>query len=727
MNGAQVVDAAQQAALSTVEKAGESSKSSNGSAGGKGKGSASRSGKASEQNRASSSKSTKNRYRTGTSDDGIYIDLTGEGSDREAKSDRIDDGTNGDGDHDAEDEQEEEGAYTQEAETGEMSFVIDTAGDMDVDREIALEDEAKADRAETHVEAGLLLPSHISVIPQTSGNAAATQPNGRTTTPSRDVAADDLIDADNDDLEGDMGDFEQLDMDPSTANRYYGAEEKAERRAKEQCLACGELGHDRRHCPHQHCLACGAMDDHPTRFCPMSTSCFRCGGMGHQTRTCPKPRRGPRSEECERCGSYSHVKALCPTLWRVYTYSTLDDVDRHRAKVFFKLQSTSSTRDPRRNLDPDPEELSDSEDEFAKAGEPQLPTPSGSGSQFDPATRWCYNCSTSSNHWGDDCPEPRCNPTRGTNEPSAFSEFVSRLGPFAKLLPGAPPLAGFEMPSSQFTFSVGNSATMHVSSDAIPSSSGRSTPNNKRLAIGKHVLTSPSSSRTASPRPGDNVVSFGRTKAVAVEGGFLTRKEAKKNKKPLPEHLFKQWLRERQDHPEYADEIRAVLEEKADLEAKGLDTRGVKSIKEIVGGGKRGDGPNKRRKGDTFSDPVVVDSDDDFRDDFDSDSSDDEGGSGRKKRRGDGKGSRGQKKNTGWGHNGDNRGSTSSSSGFKGGRFSNKRQDDRVDLNNSCAHSRARKTIANMRKSHEKRCHRLEMNDGDEDKFDAGAYRKTVC
>lgn len=630
----------------------------------------------------------------------------------------------------SEDLSEENAGSIHHGEAGDMSFVFDTAGDMDVDREIALENEAKADTADTHVEAGLLLPSHVNVIPQADTTAA--HADGSISSPT---AADAEASNDDEKVDGELGDFEQLDMDPSTANRYYGAEEKAERRAKEQCLACGELGHDRRHCPHQHCLACGAMDEHPTRFCPLSTSCFRCGGMGHQTRTCPKPRRGPRSEECERCGSYSHVKALCPTLWRVYTYSTLGDFDRHRAKAFYKLQSAPSARDPRRDMEPDPAELSDSEDEFNRAGEPEAPTGSAA-SQFDPATRWCYNCSSSGNHWGDDCPEPRVNPTRGTGEPSAFSEFVSRLGPFGKLLPGAPPLAGFEMPSSQFTFSVGSGATMHVAGDAMPGPSGRGANNSRRgessrdqrgssngagLAIGRHVISSPHSSRKNSPHPGsstagtagpsrsrgsdnERLVTFDRTKAIACEdGGYLTRKEKKKGKMPLPEHLFRQWVRDRHDYPEFADKIRSALERRAELEAKGLDTSNVPTTKDIVGdsrgkqkskGSKHkssdpsSDRPSKKRKGGTLSDPVVIDSGDDNSDanltpgggssfyDTDSDSDTDarRGAGGRKKRRADGKNKRPQPPtvHTGWGHNGDG-GRGGGGKGASRGKFSNKR------------------------------------------------------
>ena len=83
---------------------------------------------------------------------------------------------------------------------------------------------------------------------------------------------------------------------------------------------------------------------------------------------------------------------------------------------------------------------------------------------------------------------------------------------------------------------------------------------------------------------GERLVSFDRTQAVACEGGgFLTRKEKKKGKTPLPEPLFRQWLRDRHDFPEHADEIRAALEKRAELEAKGLDTKSVPSTRDIVG------------------------------------------------------------------------------------------------------------------------------------------------
>ncbi|KAJ1030217.1 hypothetical protein NDA16_001128 [Ustilago loliicola] len=354
------------------------------------------------------------------------------------------------------DDEDAEGVedYMLEGDAGEMSFVIDTAGDMDVDREIALEGEAKADNVETHIESGLLLPSHVNVIPQADNSAS--KAGSSAAGPSQNAPAGEASDNEGlEDFEGDMGDFEQLDMDPSTANRYYGAEEKAERRAKEQCLACGD-----------------------------------------------SPAAGPSSR------------------------------------------------------------------------------------------------------------------SRGGDS--------------------------------------------------------------------------------------ERLVSFDRTKAVESEGGFLTRKEKKKGKTPLPEHLFRQWVRDRHDYPEHADEIRAALEKRAELESKGLDTKSVPSTREIVGdlAGKRGSKrsndsdsrPSKKRKGDSFSDPVVVDSDDDpdaYRNDgtfSDSDSgsdSDDNAGGRRKKRRGDGKNNRRGRPqkdsaapHTGWGHAGDG-GSGSKGGGPKRGKFSRHNQERR--------------------------------------------------
>lgn len=78
---------------------------------------------------------------------------------------------------------------------------------------------------------------------------------------------------------------------------------------------------------------------------------------------------------------------------------------------------------------------------------------------WDPAQRWCYNCTARGSHWGDDCPLPR----RGrTGEPSVFSEFVSLSGPFAARLPPPPdPTASGAIAPDIYDVSVGPNASMH--------------------------------------------------------------------------------------------------------------------------------------------------------------------------------------------------------------------------------------------------------------------------
>ena len=97
---------------------------------------------------------------------------------------------------------------------------------------------------------------------------------------------------------------------------------------------------------------------------------------------------------------------------------------------------------------------------------------------------WCYNCAAAGSHWGDDCPLPRCNPTRSSGDPSTFSDFLSRSGPFGQYLPDAPDpwetsygdnrgaggsRQSHHMPASRagagIEFSVGPGASMHLAAD----------------------------------------------------------------------------------------------------------------------------------------------------------------------------------------------------------------------------------------------------------------------
>lgn len=113
-------------------------------------------------------------------------------------------------------------------------------------------------------------------------------------------------------------------------------------------------------------MACGSLDSHSTRECPLSTCCFRCGGQGHRSHDCPLPRisySSRRSRECVKCGSYRHTLATCPTHWRVYVFNEREAYDSERTRKAYKVQNghrsaTVANRDER-----EPDEVSDDDDE----------------------------------------------------------------------------------------------------------------------------------------------------------------------------------------------------------------------------------------------------------------------------------------------------------------------------------------------------------------------------
>ncbi|CDZ97077.1 E3 ubiquitin ligase interacting with arginine methyltransferase [Phaffia rhodozyma] len=284
-------------------------------------------------------------------------------------------------------------------------------------------DGASADTTGTGTD-GLILPDHITL--EVSAPTVDREQGEAAPLTEAEVFADELIK------------IEFLDGEDKQITRYFdtvpdGEEFGSGGKASIVCNICKQRGHTQRECKQEVCLTCGAIDEHSTRSCPVALTCFNCGQRGHRVKDCPAPksqrynRYGGGNTHCDRCGADTHLSNNCPTLWRIYSYLTLDD-RRQMLEERQHLKREGGFEGDVLEADPDGDE-------------------DGSGD-------WCYNCARDG-HFGDDCPQYRSSRIPIVDY-SAFSSYNASNSPF--WTPSTSSTSNSSRPSKHTRFNSGSTS-----------------------------------------------------------------------------------------------------------------------------------------------------------------------------------------------------------------------------------------------------------------------------